>query len=86
MHGHAASPASEGRLLLYECSGVRLALHGPREALCGFHLGVVALAQVLERDAYVAASAGHAGRYRLGIGDVGIDHIVDAFGVVADVW
>ena len=47
---------------------------------------VVTVLHVFQGDAYVTATAGYAGGYRFGIGDDGVDKLIDIFRVVADVF
>ena len=86
MHGHAAPPSAERRLLLDKGACLGLSLDGLRKLLRHLHLTVVAFVDVLQRNLNVSASARYPGCDRLGIGYEGIHQQVDVFGIVSDIF
>ena len=85
LHGHTATAATEGGLLLNERAGCGLLLHCLRELGSCLHLRVVALADVGQGYLYVTRTARHTGCDELGIGHERVGQATDVLRVVAHI-
>ena len=83
---HTSTTSSERRLLLHKRTCHCLAPYFFRNLFGNFHLRVVTIFHVFQRDTHVSATTGYTGSNRFCVRKNGIDKLVDIFRIIPNIF